>query len=73
MDLPETLALPRAKQESLHLQPGRVNLVLSERVVSVSRDARSSRHETAPWRLCPGPAVGSGDPGQGLCWENAGG
>ena len=25
-----------------------------------------SRHENAPWRLCPGPAVGSGDPGQGL-------
>ena len=24
-------------------------------------------------RLCPGPAVGSGDPGQGLCWENADG
>ena len=30
MDLPETLALPRAKQESLHLQPRRVNLVHSE-------------------------------------------
>jgi hypothetical protein len=34
---------------------------------------RSSRHENAPWRLCPGPAVASSDPRQGLCWENAGG
>jgi cytosine deaminase len=32
-----------------------------------------SRHETARWRHCPGVAVASSDPGQGLLWENAGG
>ena len=38
-----------------------------------SSSAVSSRHENARWRLCPGPAVASSDPGQGLRWENAGG
>jgi hypothetical protein len=39
------------------------------------RDRRCSVswHETACRRLCPVPAVGSGDPAQGLCWENADG
>jgi hypothetical protein len=32
-----------------------------------------SWHENVSWRLCPVPAVGSGDPAQGLCWENADG
>jgi hypothetical protein len=32
-----------------------------------------SWHENASWRLCPVPAVGSGDPAQGLCWENVDG
>ena len=41
MDLPETLALPRAKQESQHLQPGRVNLVPSERPRRLTGDDRS--------------------------------
>ena len=38
-----------------------------------SRECSLSRHETAPWRLRPGAAVASSDPGQGLLWENAGG
>ena len=41
MNLPETLALPRAKQESLHLQPRRVNLVPSGRLVGVGADDRN--------------------------------
>ena len=30
-----------------------------------------SKHETAFRGLCPVPVLGSGDPGQGLVWENA--
>jgi len=41
--------------------------------VNSARDCRFSRHGTAAWRLCPALAVGSGDPGQGPCWENADG
>ena len=32
MDFPETLALPRAKQESQHLPPWRVKLVQARRL-----------------------------------------
>ncbi len=39
--------------------------VLSPRSSSVATRSCSSRHENAPWRLCPGPAVASSDPGQG--------
>ena len=40
MDLPETLAFPRAKQKSQHLQPGRVKFVHSRRLVGVGGDDR---------------------------------
>ena len=40
MDVPETLALARAKQESQRLSPGRVKLVPSECLAGTAGDAR---------------------------------
>ena len=43
------------------------------RLYATRATAGSSWHETA-WRgRCPGPVLGSGDPGRGFGWENAGG
>jgi len=53
----------RASEPSL--LPGTISGSLAVDPERPSRDRRSSWHETAPWRLCPVPALGSGDPAQG--------
>jgi hypothetical protein len=53
MDLPETLALPRAKQESQYLQRERVNLVQRRRLKGVHENDHT-KAEAAAWpRLTP--------------------
>jgi hypothetical protein len=50
MDLPETLAYPREKQDSRHLQPARVELVPSESPLGTAGDARIRRAAVAASR-----------------------